>query len=987
MKYSPFSTIGKKKLALSVAASIALGSGFGNVALAQDDEEALEEITVTGTRIRSDDFSNAQPSTVVGSDLLENLGVVNMGDMMAQLPSNVGNNTPTANAGGNFFNGSNIANLRGLNPFFGSRTLTLVDSRRHVPTNQGDGVDLNFIPSVLIDRMEVVTGGASASYGSGAIGGVTNLLLDRDLEGGKVQVDYGITGENDGEDIHIGVAWGSRIGDNGHFVIGIEAQDAGGIGSCIEARDWCADNVAVVDNPNWNADGTGGPRYVIKDNVGADNQQVSTAPYFPITNTTCTDLSCTSFRSWETPNEFGQGGEGRPNYQYTNMRSPVERQVVFAAYNHQINEDMSFFIEGSVGSVDTYTPQGSLDTTFGFIAEDNFYLNQLRDQGVDPCPLSAFGVPCFFNRNYSSEVDTFNETTTDLERFSLGLNGRFGDSTWTWDAYYQFGETDRTQLVNGNIQLERFGFALDAVDDGTGSPVCRLVRDGIPDGFVKDPRLIDGCQPINALVPGQLDVAGGQDYAWGRLLENTIVEQDMLEAVASGEVFEGFGAGPIRAAVGISWRDESIANLSDPSQPDYARRDYLIQYGETFGGDVEVFEYFVEAQIPVTETFDVQLAARNSEYENTAGIGTPNPGQTFDYDFTTWKVTANWQTTDWLRLRGSMSRDLRAPNFRELYYGQDLQRGGPFGFCSNEWTGNVSQGFFTNTGDPCTIEVRGGATTGLEAEKSDTITAGIVLTPEALNMRFAVDYFNIEIEDAITPANTGLVLDGCFEGILSYCQQITGTPFDANDLTQGFQTIDAVTPTARNFRAYEASGFDVSADWMGQFDFGTISSRLIGTRMLEQLIQPTENDPSLIRNIAGTVGQTNGFLADWSSAPGWSVQWINTYINGPFTLTASARFIKSGQLYADRIGPEDAGYSPSNPQSIETNRTPNYVNWNLNAAYSFTLADMEMQVFGNVNNLFDKTPPILGTGTGGNASPVYFDPIGRSFRIGLRAEF
>jgi len=642
MKYSPFSTIGKKKLALSVAASIALSSGFGNVALAQDDEEALEEITVTGTRIRSDDFSNAQPSTVVGSDLLENLGVVNMGDMMAQLPSNVGNNTPTANAGGNFFNGSNIANLRGLNPFFGSRTLTLVDSRRHVPTNQGDGVDLNFIPSVLIDRMEVVTGGASASYGSGAIGGVTNLLLDRDLEGGKVQVDYGITGENDGEDIHIGVAWGSRIGDNGHFVIGIEAQDAGGIGSCIEARDWCADNVAVVDNPNWNADGTGGPRYVIKDNVGAGNQQVSTAPYFPITNTTCTDLSCTSFRSWETPNEFGQGGEGRPNYQYTNMRSPVERQVIFAAYNHQINEDMSFFIEGSMGSVDTYTPQGSLDSTFVLMAEDNFYLNQLRDQGVDPCPLSAFGVPCFMNRNYSSEIDTYNETTTDMERFSVGLNGRFGDTTWTWDAYYQYGETDRIQLVNGNIQLERFNFAADAVDDGTGSPVCRLVRDGIPDGFVKDPRLVDGCQPINILVPGQIDVAGGQDYAWGRLLENTIVDQNMVEAVASGEVFEGFGAGPIRAAVGVSWRDESIANLSDPSQPDYARRDYLIQYGETFGGDVEVFEYFVEAQIPVTETFDVQLAARNSEYENTAGIGTPNPGQTFDYDFTTWKVTANW---------------------------------------------------------------------------------------------------------------------------------------------------------------------------------------------------------------------------------------------------------------------------------------------------------------------------------------------------------
>ncbi len=224
----------RTKLAWSIAAAISLSASVANMAYAAEpadaEEEAasaLEEVTVTGSRIRRDDFSNPQPTTVVGGDLLENLGIVNLGDAMANLPSNVGNNTPTANPGGNFFNGSNIANLRGLNPFFGSRTLTLVDSRRHVPTNQGDGVDLNFIPSILIDRMEVVTGGASASYGSGAIGGVTNILLDRDLEGGKVQVDFGQTAEDDGDDIHYGLAYGLAIGDNSHFVVGYEAQGHG----------------------------------------------------------------------------------------------------------------------------------------------------------------------------------------------------------------------------------------------------------------------------------------------------------------------------------------------------------------------------------------------------------------------------------------------------------------------------------------------------------------------------------------------------------------------------------------------------------------------------------------------------------------------------------------------------------------------------------------------------------------------------------------
>ena len=128
-----------------------------------DEARLLEEITVTGSRIRRDDFSSAQPTTVMDNNYLQSLGVINLGQAMVGVPQNVNRNSPDANAGNNFFNGSTLANLRGLNPFFGTRTLTLVDSRRHVPTNQGDGVDLNFIPTILIDRVETVTGGASAS--------------------------------------------------------------------------------------------------------------------------------------------------------------------------------------------------------------------------------------------------------------------------------------------------------------------------------------------------------------------------------------------------------------------------------------------------------------------------------------------------------------------------------------------------------------------------------------------------------------------------------------------------------------------------------------------------------------------------------------------------------------------------------------------------------------------------------------------------------
>src|SRR5690242_19957721 len=164
---------------------------------------SLDEVTVTGSRIRrTTDFDTPNPTTVVDSSYLQNLGIVNVGQAITQLPSNISNNTPTTTGNANFFTGSTIANLRGLNPYFGSRTLTLVNTRRFVPTNQGDGVDLNFIPSILIDHVDTVTGGASAAYGSGAIAGVQNIFLNTKLEGAKINVDYQQSMHSDADDKH-----------------------------------------------------------------------------------------------------------------------------------------------------------------------------------------------------------------------------------------------------------------------------------------------------------------------------------------------------------------------------------------------------------------------------------------------------------------------------------------------------------------------------------------------------------------------------------------------------------------------------------------------------------------------------------------------------------------------------------------------------------------------------------------------------------------
>ena len=246
----------------AVAAAVALVIGTP-VAHAQDNpaDQNLEEIVVTGSRIRQrEDYVSPNPVSTFDSEKMDNLGLVNVADVVTQVPQNVSQFQAATTGGGAFFVGSTLANLRGLNPFFGTRTLTLVDSRRFIPTTQGDSVDLNFIPSILIDRTEVVTGGASAAYGSGAVSGVVNILLDHNLEGVKLDLDYGSTGEGDGDNVHMGVAGGSKFGDDrGHFVVGAEYQQQDAIQSCSDARDWCGQGRGLFSNNTGFAFGAGQP--------------------------------------------------------------------------------------------------------------------------------------------------------------------------------------------------------------------------------------------------------------------------------------------------------------------------------------------------------------------------------------------------------------------------------------------------------------------------------------------------------------------------------------------------------------------------------------------------------------------------------------------------------------------------------------------------------------------------------------------------------
>jgi outer membrane receptor protein involved in Fe transport len=978
-------------------------------------DATLEEITVTGSRIRrTTDFDSANPTTVVDAQFLANLGVVNVGEAIRQMPNNISNNTPETTGNANFFSGSTIANLRGLNPFFGSRTLNLVNNRRFVPTNQGDGVDLNFIPSVLIDRMDVVTGGASAAYGSGAISGVNNIFLNRTLEGGKLDVDFSQTAESDGDDTHIGAAFGHAFGGGrGHFVLGWEYQDAESV-ECLRVRDWCAESRGVYTSVNTN-DPNSPPVPGLLIGSGLRRSQISSTgviatPFFfgpgfdPGPTTLQVNAQGTALVPFNLPAApynnvapFGDraviGGDGPSIYEYTDLRAPVERNVATGAVRFDVTETVTLTADASWGEVETTITNGALSAAFINVAVDNAYM--LAQPGL--AGLAGQNI----NKDWTSQINEFSQFNTEVKRFSLGLDGKIGDSSWTWDTYYQYGETDRQQLVQDNRRLNGYSMAVDAVNAVAGDPtspiVCRVTREGFagavaqnPGGgyALANPLIAQGCVPLNQFGSQPISQIA-HDFAFGFLRENLNYKQQVFAANFSGDLWEGFGAGPVQAAFGLEYRLEEGENIAAEELPDEVRTDFLIQYGESFSGDVDITEGFVELNVPFlrdrpgAQLLELNVAARESEYKNQGGAGTSGAKST--HSMFTWKASGIYDPTDWLRFRGTRSRDSRAANFRELYYGQIIQSGGAFGFCG------PGQGV-----DPCTWSLEGNTT--LEPEKADTTTFGVVLSPLD-NLQFAIDYFDIEIEDAIQQANIQGVINGCRNGTIpEACNLIqfgtpTATPLD---------NILFVRALASNGSQYKFKGVDLSGSYLLEVnDANTLNFRLLATKMIDQNFQPTPADPFI--NVVGQTGSGNSFLADNQPAAELLATLSATWLRGPLSVTGQLRYIADGKLDYRGITPEDPSYPataasplPPGTRTIEVNRVPSYAVFGLSGSYKFEEMGplQSLEIFTAIDNVFDREPPFAAGGgafgpsnLNGGTNAIYFDTLGRSFRLGLRTTF
>ncbi|WP_315762654.1 TonB-dependent receptor domain-containing protein [Sphingomonas sp. Y38-1Y] len=913
-----------------------------------------EDIVVTGTRLGSG-FTAPTPVTSIGSERLEALGINNVGEALTQLPSFRASTGPAAqaNLGGNI--GARLLDLRGLDP---QRTLVLVDGKRFVPSTVQGSVDTNLIPSSLVRSADVVTGGASAAYGSDAVAGVVNFILDRKKTGLDVDLSAGISERGDDANRFASVAGGFAIGERINVVGAVEYEALEGLGNCT-TRSWCNSQTLILGNT---APGAGGlPANLIIGGVntstmtpgGLINRSYNAAGQ--VIGTTATDpLRGTKFLADGTPGRFQYGtlvgplfmlggeGQGRNGFiSALRLKVPVERVSSYAAVTAQVTDDVTLTADGSYGRV-----KGTVDgaifrdfngTLLGRIRRDNPFIPAEVANAMD-----ANGVASFILGKAAFDLGPGQATsTTETYRGVLGMEAKLSPE-WTVNAYYQYGRTNFTQRATNLVNQANILKAVDAVRSN-GQIVCRVNADAITTN--DDP----ACVPFNPFGEGRYSAAA-VGYITGNGLQRTVSEQHVAGVDLRGDLFE-LPAGAVKVAVGAEYRRDSVDGTADDVS---ARNGFYSLNGSALSGAVTVKEAFGEIAVPILRdspighSLDLNGAVRRTDYSTSGAV-------------TTWKGGAVYEPIDGIRLRGTRSRDIRAPNIFELFGPQTLRS---IGLSDPQNNGLQTNPFVLTGSNP-----------DLQAEKADSLTVGVVLTPRAgflRRLKLSVDYYDIQVKGAIGALGAQTLVNRCAEGATDFCSQITRDA--SNQITQ-------VRDVILNSNALKTSGFDIEMQYRQPIGaLGELSAQVIAniTRELTTVDQLGAVDR------AGQTGVRTGTIP---GVPDYVLDGVLTWSTDGFQLTGHGRYIPSGIYWTNFIGPDQEGYAPTLPNSVDNNRVPGRFYLDLTARYNVEAgAGRTFQLFATVNNLLDRDPPAI-PGPSGGTNQILFDPVGRAFKFGARFHF
>jgi iron complex outermembrane recepter protein len=899
------------------------GPANGQTTSAEQPPALLEEIVVTSSRAALPGFSASTPTTVVGSDVVEREDAANISQVLNEIPGFKQTQSPSANGVKTGTPGTFTADLRGLGA---QRTLVLIDGLRAPPTAPAtntsivDAVDMNNIPTFMVDRVEVVTGGASAQWGSDAVAGVINIRLKDKFEGFQAKLQGGISQRADDANGYAAFLGGTSLfNDRGHFVAGIEFQDDSGLGD-IYNRPWSRNEAGIVANSAYATNG-------LPANIEADHIRTSLSTGGYITsgaykgNTFNPDGSIRPFQVGSlTSGTQMIGGEGQSLLAGFDMVPATRRVASYSKTSYDISDNVtaSFVLSYAWNSVLFHGSSPRI--TARTISADNVFA---------PAPLkgTAFG----FQENAVDLGNSHLVITNNVPRAVFALNGKIGDSTWTWDAGAEWGADYYHQVIGSATDTANLAYALDAVAGPDGQPICRGVLNGVAAAA--------GCQPLNLFGQGNASKAAIA-YVQQQAGSDSHYYQEDANANIKGEPFSTW-AGPVAAAFGVEYRNESQEVTATPLSASNA---FLVSGNATpFTGSFNVKEGYVDTIVPLAK--DVMLAKSLSfngaaRYEHYSDIGNQH----------TWKVGLDWQPVDAFRLRATHSVDIRAPQLFELYGGGTLltnsatYKGKSYTIPQNVTEGNPH----------------------LLPETAKTNTYGFVIAPHAgplAGLSLALDYYDIKIDQAIVSLSAANIAGLCNAGNQAFCNFFTLAP-------------DGVTPTGLfagtfNLASEQSKGIDLNLAYQTSipslFNQPTsLQTTLIGNRTLHSLIN-TGSGVAIDR--AGEQGPQN-----LGAVPHLTLNMTETLVMGPTRFSAQGQFISRGNI--------DNTFNTSLATSINNNSIGSMVYLNLYAGYEL---NDHFEFSASIHNALDRAPPLSPYPN--LPDPQYngqfYDLIGRAFKIAV----
>jgi outer membrane receptor protein involved in Fe transport len=938
------------------------------VAPGGDAETTASDIVVTGSRIVRDGYSAPTPVAVLGSADIQAQVPANLSTFVNQLPA-VTTGSTSANSSGSLSNGIagiNSVNLRGLGA---ARTLVLLDGQRSVASSVGGIVDVNTFPQDLVERVEVVTGGASAQYGSDAVGGVINFILDKKFKGFKLLADQGISTYGDGRNYRFsGSAGLSFLDDRLHVLLNASYYRQYGVDTI--DRDWNNSGYFQINNPAYTAtnglpqrlvgSGFGPGTYTAGGLItavsgGAASSLVNT--YF-LGNGQTAVLNKGVFNATSTP--WMVGGDYQTTlagHQSTNSLLPTEERIsLFERTSFDITDRIQIYGQLSWNRYEGQSYYQQTPSTGVTIKGDNAYL--LTYYPAIAAKVGAAGSITIGTSNAGFPVPG-SSNRRDVYRYVGGATGDFDliGRTWKWDTYFQHGMTKAHEELTNTWNVANMALAQDAVISN-GQIVCRSTLTSPGNGCVPIDRL--GTAGPSAAALAYIYGGTGQPY------RDETVKEDVASATMNGEIFTLPG-GKAAVAFGGEWRKEQISgyvpaefqpirNANGTTTATWLYGNYLPNFGK-----YTVKEGFIEIDLPVIKSVNINAAGRYTDYSTSGSVQT-------------WKIGGTYQPIRDIKFRGTYSHDIRAPNLQELFAAGTARTNSVILPSNAPQTGSQQ---FTES----TI-----GNTSLKPEKANTWTVGAVATPRFLpGFTASFDYYDIKITDAIGSITAQNTVDFCYSGASQYCGNIVYG-------SDGKLSQIVIQPF--NFQSQRAKGFDIEASY--RTELSALSAKLPGTFSVHTAI--THYISNVVNNGIFPVdyaGVNGGSLAGTFNAPNWVYRISAFYELEPVTLNFVARGFSDGVYGNDYIQCTSAC-----PTSTTQYRTIN--NNHIAGAYYFDgSASVKFKAYGTngtftfiVNNMLNKKPVLIGNGPDGNNTPAYpqtnrslYDVIGRTFRVAAKFTF